>query len=454
MSKLIKNVHDLRLLAAMNGTVPLTDELCNHIKLGSIKFKDLPGDAIPSMLNHSTGEEFKQSDIKMCTGLTDNNGDDVDVIYCPVSSRDELGLYAILLCLYKDGPMTVGYLYEGGHIVTDSIQYDQKEWLTVDKNWKRIPVSLLNATKLRRHVVNTEVLLNTLKLTGYFIHTTSSRENPTVSDDLLYYNNTPAVNVRTGQTFQNPALASSYDDESDYESDEETVDYVDNVHFDAVSDVTKSTGLDTLIDFFASSIAPLTSGIEEIVKNQDLSIREQKYISNHFEQRANDNHDKLTSLINHTHQETQQTYQAVMRSVMGLEIKINQLLSSSNQAPQNPMNAAIAAHATASGYPGFGPYRSGPALRQTPLNNTSTREAPAGLSPYESNALLNLQRSVAELRNSNITLSRQMEEANHRLNMQDKIIASFNAPSDGVKGSNIKKATNAIDGLLDDYSDK
>lgn len=419
MSKLIKNVKDLRLLAVMNGTVPLTDELCNHIKLGGVKFKGLTADANASMLNHSTAEEFILSDIKMCTGLTDSNGDGVDVIYYPVNSREELGLYAILLCLYKDGPMTVGYLYNGGHVITDSIQYNQQEWLTVDKNWKYAPVSLLNATKLRRHVTNNEVLIHTLRLTGYLIHTTSSRYSPTLTEDLLYYNNTPAVNVRTGEMFTGPAVSSAYGDgDVEYSPNDEDEIHADGIHFNTVSNMAKVTEIDCVIDFFANKLQPLTDRIEEVVKNQDHSIREQKYNYDSSVLHANDNHDKLANLIHHTHQ-------TVMHSVIGLETKMNQLLSSRNLQAGYMLP-----------------------LGQRPNNSHLTHSIASGLSPDERNAILNLQETVLKLTKDSESLRGQIVEIKNKLDTQDKVIATLNGTTDGA--TVVEKATNLIDGLLED----
>lgn len=210
MSILISNVKDLTLVAAMNGMVELPVALARHIKFSRQKFKELEDKGLTtpsySLLNHSRTEEFLRDKVFMCTGLTDENKEEVDVIYYPVSSRQEAGLYALLICLNNDNTLTVGYLYEGGYFVTDNIEYNKHDWLTQNRKWKYIGVSLLNVNKINRHVVNTEVLADEFKMLTYYLLTTNSREEPELDDDLLFYGGTPGFNVITGERMQPPGV--------------------------------------------------------------------------------------------------------------------------------------------------------------------------------------------------------------------------------------------------------
>ena len=210
MSILISNVKDLTLVAAMNGIVELPPALARHIKFSRQKFKELEDKGLIapsySLLNHSRTEEFLRDKVFMCTGLTDENKEEVDVIYYPVSSRQEAGLYALLICLNNDDTLTVGYLYEGGYFVTDNIEYNKHDWLTQNRKWKYIGVSLLNVNKINRHAANTKVLADEFKMLTYYLLTTNSREEPELNDDLLFYGGTPGFNVITGERMQPPGV--------------------------------------------------------------------------------------------------------------------------------------------------------------------------------------------------------------------------------------------------------
>lgn len=288
MTKLIKNVKDLSLVAAMNGSVPLPLPLVRHIKFGRQKFKEIDLGTNASLLNHTVSEEFLLDEIRMCTGLTDINHEEVEVIYYPVSTRQETGLYAILLCLYNDNTMSVGYLYEGGRFVTDSIEYDRHEWTTVDKNWKYMSVSLLNITKLRRHATNNSVLYDEFNLSGDCILTTSSREEPIISKELIYYGNTPGIDVIEGIITNSPTAESSLDecpaDETSQVTEDEPVEHQGE------------TTLTAVLELLDDRIKPIGQALLELATVMARNHDEHHQFAKETVQLLEDNHNATLNL--------------------------------------------------------------------------------------------------------------------------------------------------------------
>lgn len=396
MTKLIKNVKDLSLVAAMNGAVPLPLPLVRHIKFGRQKFKEIDVGANASLLNHTVSEEFLLDEIRMCTGLTDINHEEVEVIYYPVSSRQETGLYAILLCLYNDNTMTVGYLYEGGYFVTDSIEYDRHEWSTVDKNWKYIRVSLLNITKLKRHATQNSFLYDEFNLTGNRILTTNSRENPTLSEELAFYGNTPGIDVIDGTITNSPTAESSLDDypanETSQVTEDETVEHQGE------------TTLSTVMELLDDRIKPIGQALLELT------------------QLLGDNHNATLNLTQRVLFDVNQSSERVERSIRNLNRR----------------------HEV---YPFF----TGESDSLGPYGIRTGNTAPTGQSwsrktypPIENEMVFKLQQTVDALTQDNLKLNEEIR------NIKETLAKIENVGSKDK--SVIAKATQFIDTLLADES--
>lgn len=415
MTKLIKNVKDLSLVAAMNGSVPLPVPLGRHIKFGRQKFKEIDTSAGASLLNHTVSEEFLLDEIRMCTGLTDINHEEVEVIYYPVSTRQETGLYAVLLCLYNDNTMTVGYLHEGGRFVTDSIEYDRKEWTTVDKNWKYMSVSLLNITKLRRHATNNSVLYDEFNLTGDCILTTSSREEPIISKELIFYGNTPGVDVIEGTITNSPTAESSLDEcpanETSQVTEDEPVEHQGE------------TTLSTVMELLDDRIKPIGQGLLELATIVGC------------------NHDKYHQFAKETTQLLEDNHNATLNLTQQVLLHVNQ----SSERVERSIRNLNRRHET---YPFF----TGESDRLGPYGIRTGNTAPTGQSwsrethsPIENEMVFKLQQMVDALTQDNLKLNEEIR------NIKETLAKIENGQSNKDESA-ITKATQFIDTLLTDES--